>query len=243
MNPGTIMFIVLGVIGLLIYISKSLKPSSLENFSVIDESQISNKGQEGFDKLKDGNLNFETLLGAFTTPAVNLDGPTRFGSGPLPSVADYARLNKTQTVNLPSPNPVSPPMVSTASIQSQTLSPVPPTVTPVLINKTPALPPMVPASIINMPTQPVMQIQPTVETNVAAQPMTISDLQGSSLKKSAEPFEEQRKKQNDIRNDKKRKQRKTKTKIVYVDNECPKLPDMSQYIRKDSIPCWGCNLK
>ena len=54
MNPGTIMFIVLGVIGLLIYISKSLKPSSLENFSVIDESQISNKGKEGFDKLKPG---------------------------------------------------------------------------------------------------------------------------------------------------------------------------------------------
>jgi len=24
---------------------------------------------------------------------------------------------------------------------------------------------------------------------------------------------------------------------------CPTMPDMSQYVRKDSIPCWGCNLK
>ena len=25
--------------------------------------------------------------------------------------------------------------------------------------------------------------------------------------------------------------------------ECPKCPDMSKYIRKDQIPCWGCNLE
>jgi len=25
-------------------------------------------------------------------------------------------------------------------------------------------------------------------------------------------------------------------------NKCPKYPDMSKYIRKDKIPCWGCNL-
>ena len=24
--------------------------------------------------------------------------------------------------------------------------------------------------------------------------------------------------------------------------ECPKYPDMSKYIRKDKIPCWGCKL-
>lgn len=24
---------------------------------------------------------------------------------------------------------------------------------------------------------------------------------------------------------------------------CPKCPDMSQYIRKDQIPCWNCTLK
>lgn len=36
---------------------------------------------------------------------------------------------------------------------------------------------------------------------------------------------------------------KTETKIVYVNTKCPPPPDMSQYIRKDSIPCWGCNLR
>ena len=24
---------------------------------------------------------------------------------------------------------------------------------------------------------------------------------------------------------------------------CPPIPDMTQYIRKDSIPCWGCNIE
>ena len=27
-----------------------------------------------------------------------------------------------------------------------------------------------------------------------------------------------------------------------VDYNCPKMPDMSKYIRKDSIPCWGCSI-
>jgi hypothetical protein len=26
------------------------------------------------------------------------------------------------------------------------------------------------------------------------------------------------------------------------DGSCPPLPDMSQYIKKDAIPCWGCSL-
>jgi hypothetical protein len=26
------------------------------------------------------------------------------------------------------------------------------------------------------------------------------------------------------------------------DGSCPPVPDMSQYIRKDQIPCWGCSL-
>jgi len=36
---------------------------------------------------------------------------------------------------------------------------------------------------------------------------------------------------------------RVETKIVYVNTKCPPPPDMSQYIRKDSIPCWGCNLR
>ena len=26
-------------------------------------------------------------------------------------------------------------------------------------------------------------------------------------------------------------------------SKIPKMPDMSKYIRRDKIPCWGCNLK
>jgi len=27
-----------------------------------------------------------------------------------------------------------------------------------------------------------------------------------------------------------------------LDGTCPPLPDMSNYIKKDKIPCWGCTL-
>jgi len=27
------------------------------------------------------------------------------------------------------------------------------------------------------------------------------------------------------------------------DGSCPPVPDLSDYVRKDSIPCWGCSLK
>jgi hypothetical protein len=30
---------------------------------------------------------------------------------------------------------------------------------------------------------------------------------------------------------------------IYVPKVCPPVPDLSDYIRKDSIPCYGCNLK
>ena len=26
------------------------------------------------------------------------------------------------------------------------------------------------------------------------------------------------------------------------DGSCPPFPDMTKYIKKDSIPCWGCNI-
>lgn len=35
----------------------------------------------------------------------------------------------------------------------------------------------------------------------------------------------------------------TKIKKVYLPRKCPPVPDLSDYIRKDSIPCYGCNLK
>ncbi len=38
------------------------------------------------------------------------------------------------------------------------------------------------------------------------------------------------------------KQVKTKETQEYSNGGCPPIPDMSQYIRKDEIPCWNCTL-
>lgn len=27
------------------------------------------------------------------------------------------------------------------------------------------------------------------------------------------------------------------------DGSCPPIPDMTNYIKKDEIPCWGCNIQ
>ena len=43
MNPGTTLFIIIGVIGLLLYISKALKPSLYENFTTLGKDDVSNK--------------------------------------------------------------------------------------------------------------------------------------------------------------------------------------------------------
>ena len=36
---------------------------------------------------------------------------------------------------------------------------------------------------------------------------------------------------------------RTIVKKIYVPKTCPPVPDLSEYVRKDSIPCFGCNLK
>jgi hypothetical protein len=244
MNPGTVLFIVLGLIGLLIYISKALKPSSLENFAVIDESSISNKGKEGLDRLKEGNLSLESLIGAISTPAVNINNTTGFGGGLGPSISDFASFNKPASA----PNPT----FTEAQFDKANIAPTPtplpviqqtpqPLNQPPVLNKAPALPPLTPASLINMqPAQPLVLGQKAE----IQEPMTVSDTQGTLLSKPALPFEKLKSRQLEKQARKKEERRKKpKTKIVYVKNECPRLPDMSQYIRKDSIPCWGCNLK
>lgn len=55
------------------------------------------------------------------------------------------------------------------------------------------------------------------------EPITISDKQGAELVKAkTEPFANQTKP---------------------IKKSCPPMPDMSLYVRKDQIPCWGCYLK
>jgi hypothetical protein len=214
MNPGTLIFLVLGLIGLLIYASKAIKADDKEGFRVLEETDVSNKGREGLEKLKEGTLNFESLFSAFSTPDVNIDRPSKMNIGANPSVSDF--MNKPppqepQALPLPAPEPV----VSSTPI----------------INKTPALPVLTPSSIINMPNSNEAPAQ------ISSPPVTMSDIQGSILPKplTKKPITEKY-------SSYKRKKR-SKTKVIYKQNECPPMPDMSQYIRKDSIPCWGCNLK
>ena len=58
---------------------------------------------------------------------------------------------------------------------------------------------------------------------IQSQPLTISDKQGAELQKvRTEPFANQTKP---------------------TEKPCPPMPDMSLYVRKDQIPCWGCYLK
>jgi hypothetical protein len=35
---------------------------------------------------------------------------------------------------------------------------------------------------------------------------------------------------------------KDTTKKAADDKSCPPMPNMSEYIKKDKIPCWGCSL-
>lgn len=59
------------------------------------------------------------------------------------------------------------------------------------------------------------------ETMAVGEALTISDKQGAELQKARmEPFA-------------------NPTKV----KPCPPMPDMSLYVRKDQIPCWGCSLK
>jgi len=63
--------------------------------------------------------------------------------------------------------------------------------------------------------------QPSYTVAQEGQALTISDKQGAELQKARmEPFA------NPVQ-----------------PKPCPKMPDMSLYVRKDQIPCWGCTLR
>jgi hypothetical protein len=320
MNPGTTLFIVLGLIGLLLYISKAIQPSKKvdvkENFSVVDEDQISNKGRDALAEFKAQADGFGSLFGAFSTPDINIlssknsEAAAAGGNnmndmgGPTPGMFADMQGNKSANDNLLFPTMKLPePLVPTNNepaafmgnnVNSSTPAPmaslfnnnVPSSLAP-----TTALPITghAPAVVPPPSTQPAPSITPgapAVSPPVAAPtpqpPQTLSDQQGTTLKKSsgpqAEPFdssdlldknetfsdgkkkidrsterhsrnmdeddsEDEREKNRRHRVKSRRQNRNVKTKVVYVPQKCPQMPDMSLYIRKDAIPCWGCNLK
>jgi hypothetical protein len=116
MNPGTTLFIVLGLIGLLLYISKAIQPSKKvevkENFSVVEEDQISNKGRDALAEFKAQADGFGSLFGAFGTPDINLlssknqgaeaggNGMNDMAGGPTPSMFAEMQANKSPNDNL-----------------------------------------------------------------------------------------------------------------------------------------------
>jgi hypothetical protein len=52
MNPGTTLFIIIGIIGLLLYVSKALKPSMYENFQTLGPEDTSSKAKDLEKSLK-----------------------------------------------------------------------------------------------------------------------------------------------------------------------------------------------
>jgi len=326
MNPGTTLFIVLGLIGLLLYISKAIQPSKKvevkENFSVVDEDQISNKGRDALAEFKAQADGFGSLFGAFATPDINLlssknqgadglagNGMNDMAGGPTPGMfADMqAQANKSPNDNLLFPTMKLPePLVPTnnepaafmgSNVNTSTPAPMaslfnsnvpsslaPTTALPITGHAPAVVPPGAsqpsPSIAPNAPT-PTPTPAPSAAPAPAMPPQTLSDQQGTTLKKSggtqAEPFDSSelldknetfsdgRKKidrsterhsrnmdeddyedgrdKNSRHRIKNKARTKVKTKVVYVPQKCPPMPDMSLYIRKDSIPCWGCNLK
>jgi hypothetical protein len=106
--------------------------------------------------------------------------------------------------------------------------------------------------------QQMKQIIPVTNSNVgqtlpANTPASILNIEPKLPQKSPEPVESKTKLIPEEKHDDEvegyseeeelEQEPKVKTKIVYVNTKCPPPPDMSQYIRKDSIPCWGCNLR
>ena len=90
------------------------------------------------------------------------------------------------------------------------------------------------------PSMPMHNPMP-ISNGTNGRPQTISDFQGIVAVENHEKEIKKLKKSmiNAMDNkvdDNKNKKRKKK-------NKCPPMPDMSLYIRKDQIPCWGCDLK
>jgi hypothetical protein len=193
MNPGTTLFIVIGVIGLMLYLLKALRVPLKENFTSEMNGLINN------NQIADLN----SLLSTFGTP--DLTKPVQ--------PVDINAMNNLSTVVNPEPSPS---LSISASVPAATAIPAP---------------------------SDNVQMQAPVIPNVSnfvGEPKTVSDLQGAAQKEAFETEQGFRsaldpKKMPMTTNKSKRRKRIVK--------KCPPMPDMSLYIRKDQIPCWGCVLK
>ena len=185
MNPGTTLFIIIGIIGLLLYTLKALRPINKEYFT----SQV----QPNEDVLS----KYKNLSSIFDTPDL--------GYGELLNDKSLALLthNEVKSNNIASPSIPSPsipnPSISSTSMSSTSIPtpsiptpsiptpsiPIPSSPTPSI--PTPSIPtpptPSTPSTpSIPMPSSPSPSIpKPSSPTNI---PQTISDEQGSRARRS-----------------------------------------------------------
>jgi hypothetical protein len=238
------------------------------------------------------------------------NGMNDMAGGPTPSMFAEMQANKSPNDNLLFPTMKLPePLVPTnneptafmgSNVNSSTPAPMaslfnnnvpsslaPTTALPITGLAPAVAPPTAPSPSAPIPpnvSTPTPAPAPAPAAAPTAPPQTLSDQQGTTLKKSsgpqAEPFdsselldknetfsdgkkkmdrsterhsrnmdqddyEDEREKnsRHRIKSRRQNRNKNVKTKVVYVPQKCPPMPDMSLYIRKDAIPCWGCNLK
>ena len=199
MNPGTTLFIVIGVIGLMLYILKALRVSVREPFT-----------SEGMGQLSDGPLgDINSLLSSFGTPDLSNNAKT-------PYITQTPDMSKLTMPNVIAPEPT-PSLSITAAVPAATAIPAP-------------------SDIVNTQAPIIPQI-PLVVGNS----QTLSDLQGVTQKKEA--FETQKEFTEALDGRVKRTSNNNSRRRKRIVKKCPPMPDMTLYIRKDQIPCWGCVLK
>ena len=198
MNPGTTLFIIIGLIGLMLYALKAIK--------------LSNPLQKRLEVLKEGFAS-----------EVNLDNIDPH---------DYDSLAKA--LGFPDSDTTNPSLaIHTVDIKMMPNSQVPPHNHVQPHSHIP----------LNSHVSPIPEIK---HQNPTGTPQTISDYQGLESAAAAAAFTASKKK----REAKQLKQsmikalnNDTTTEDNEIKSKCPPMPDMSLYIRRDQIPCWGCNLK
>jgi hypothetical protein len=205
MNPGTTLFIIIGIIGLLLYTLKALKPVQKEFFT--------SPTQPTEDML----TNYKNILSAIDTPDFD-DEPSTFK---MPSLLPLSNNNLKTSENL----------TSTSNITSITSKNIVPSASDVVKEHAP---------ILDIPVKvaPIQKKEPTSDMKNSA-PQTISDKQGYEMNKIKDEIIQTKPTINMIKK-KKVVQSNSSNKKNKTSKKCPPMPDMSLYIRKDQIPCWGC---
>jgi len=222
MNPGTTIIIIIGIITFLLYLSKALKPHTIEKFQVMGIDEMRYKAPSNLTDFTNNTKDFNKLISNFSTPDFNDDRLSQY----LLKRDKNPMTNPIATpMTTPMTNPITPPMTNqittpkTNPVANLVANPVPKSVSNVIpttnSNVGTTLPANTPASVLKETPAPIGTSPEPIITRSSLSP------------------------DNTIR----KKDVKKETKIVYVKAECPPMPDMSQYIRKDSIPCWGCNLR